>query len=67
MASSTLNPAILEPLFAPSSEPNAHRVRAEKAGDPEIVVTTPIPLSDWVPQKLRIPSSVAIRQLGAIA
>ncbi|MEN8443862.1 MAG: DEAD/DEAH box helicase family protein [Cyanobacteria bacterium J06555_13] len=34
MTSSTLNPATLEPLFAPWEEPNAHRVRAEKAGDP---------------------------------
>ena len=35
---STLNPTILEPLFAPWAEPNAHRVRAEKAGDPAVIV-----------------------------
>ena len=35
---SKLNPSILEPLFAPWTEPNAHRVRAEKAGDPAIIV-----------------------------
>jgi type III restriction enzyme len=38
MASSPLNPTILEPLFAPWAEPNAHRVRAEKAGDPAVMV-----------------------------
>jgi type III restriction enzyme len=37
MTSSTLNPTILEPLFAPWQEPNAHRVRAEKSGDPAVV------------------------------
>ena len=35
---STLNSTILEPLFAPWAEPNAHRVRAEKAGDPAVIV-----------------------------
>jgi type III restriction enzyme len=35
---STLNPTILEPLFAPWAEPNSHRVRAEKAGDPAVIV-----------------------------
>jgi type III restriction enzyme len=35
---STLNPTLLEPLFEPWSEPNAHRVRADKAGDPAVVV-----------------------------
>lgn len=38
MTSSPLNPIILEPLFAPWSEPNAHRIRAEKAGDPAVIV-----------------------------
>lgn len=38
MTSSTLNPTILEPLFAPWEEPNAHRIRAEKAGDPAVIV-----------------------------
>jgi type III restriction enzyme len=38
MTSSTLNPTVLEPLFAPWQEPNAHRVRAEKSGDPAVIV-----------------------------
>ena len=38
MTSDSLNPTILEPLFAPWLEPNAHRVRAEKAGDPAVIV-----------------------------
>lgn len=38
MTSSTINPTILEPLFAPWSEPNAHRIRAEKAGDSAVIV-----------------------------
>jgi type III restriction enzyme len=38
MTSSSLNATILEPLFAPWAEPNAHRVRAEKAGDPAVIV-----------------------------
>jgi len=29
-----INPSALEPLFLPWEEPNAHRVRAEKDGDP---------------------------------
>jgi type III restriction enzyme len=29
-----LDPAALEPLFAPWEEPNAHRIRGEKKGDP---------------------------------
>ncbi|UBF27595.1 DEAD/DEAH box helicase family protein [Kovacikia minuta CCNUW1] len=37
MTSSTLNPTVLEPLFAPWQEPNAHRVQAEKSGDPAVV------------------------------
>jgi hypothetical protein len=38
MTSSTIDPTILEPLFAPWAEPNAHRVRAEKVGDPAAIV-----------------------------
>jgi type III restriction enzyme len=37
-STTAFNPSILEPLFAPWSEPNAHRVRADKAGDPAIIV-----------------------------
>jgi type III restriction enzyme len=38
MTSDTLNSTILEPLFAHWAEPNAHRVRAEKTGDPAVIV-----------------------------
>jgi type III restriction enzyme len=38
MLSSSLNSTILEPLFAPWAEPSAHRVRAEKIGDPAVIV-----------------------------
>jgi type III restriction enzyme len=38
MTSASLNSTILEPLFAPWAEPNAHRVRAEKPGDPAVIV-----------------------------
>ena len=37
MPSATLNPTVLEPLFVPWQEPNAHRVRAEKSGDPAVI------------------------------
>ncbi|MBJ7900240.1 MAG: restriction endonuclease subunit R [Cyanobacteria bacterium RI_101] len=37
MTSTPLNPTVLEPLFTPWQEPNAHRVRAEKSGDPAVV------------------------------
>jgi type III restriction enzyme len=33
----TLNLALLEPLFAPWQEPNAHRVRADQSGDSAVV------------------------------
>ena len=35
---SVINPAALEPLFAPWEEPTKHRVRAEKHGDPAKVL-----------------------------
>jgi type III restriction enzyme len=38
MTSDILNSTILEPLFAPWAEPNAHRVRAAKTGDPAVIV-----------------------------
>ena len=38
MSSPIVNPTALEPLFAPHEEPNFHRVRAEKPGDPAKVV-----------------------------
>jgi hypothetical protein len=33
-----LNLSALEPLYAPHEEPNRHRVRAERTGDPALVV-----------------------------
>ncbi len=33
-----INPSALEPLFEPWEEPNAHRIRADKPGDPAKVV-----------------------------
>jgi type III restriction enzyme len=38
MTSDTLNSTTLDPLFAPWAEPNAHRIRAEKTGDPAVIV-----------------------------
>jgi hypothetical protein len=37
MTSASANSTILEPLFAPWAEPNAHRIRAEKPGDPAAI------------------------------
>lgn len=34
MTSPIINPAALEPLFAPHEEPNFHGIRAEKPGEP---------------------------------
>lgn len=34
MGNMVINTAAFEPLFAPHEEPNFHRVRAEKAGEP---------------------------------
>jgi type III restriction enzyme len=48
MVNPIINPAALEPLFAPHEEPNFHRVRAEKAGEPAKAV------------KGRRPSSIAV-------
>ena len=33
-----VNPACLEPLYAPWEEPNAHRVRGDKPGGPAKVI-----------------------------
>jgi len=38
MTSDTFNSTLLEPLFAPWAEPNAHRVQAEKPGNPSVIV-----------------------------
>jgi len=48
MSTPIINPAALEPLFAPHEEPNFHRVRAEKQGEPAKV------------EKGRRPSSITI-------
>jgi type III restriction enzyme len=39
MSAPLINPSALEPLFAPHEEPNHHRVRAEREGEPARVVT----------------------------
>ena len=53
MTSSIINPAALEPLFAPHEEPNFHRVRAEKPGEPARVVKGRRPSSITVANNLR--------------
>ena len=53
MVNPIINPAALEPLFAPHEEPNFHRVRAEKAGEPAKVVKGRRPSSITVANTLR--------------
>jgi len=53
MTSPIINPTALEPLFAPHEEPNFHRVRAEKPGDPAKVVKGRRPSSITVANNLR--------------
>ena len=53
MNSPIINPAALEPLFAPHEEPNFHRVRAEKPGDPAKVVKGRRPSAITVANNLR--------------
>ncbi|MGD0091264.1 MAG: DEAD/DEAH box helicase family protein [Planctomycetota bacterium] len=48
-----VNPAALEPLFAPWEEPNAHRERADKPGEPAKVVRGRRPSSITIVQHLR--------------
>lgn len=50
MPDAIINPAALEPLYLPWEEPNAHRVRAKREGDPA------------VHEKGRRPSTIAIAQ-----
>jgi len=37
MADNHINIAALEPLYKPWEEPNQHRTRAEKVGDPAVI------------------------------
>jgi len=53
MTSPIINPAALEPLFAPHAEPNFHRVRAEKPGEPAKAVKGRRPSSITVANNLR--------------
>jgi type III restriction enzyme len=53
MTSPIINPAALEPLFAPHEEPNFHRVRAERPGEPAKVVKGRRPSSITVANTLR--------------
>jgi type III restriction enzyme len=48
-----VNFSALEPLFAPSEEPNAHRVRADKAGEPARRIEGRRPSPIIVAQNLR--------------
>jgi type III restriction enzyme len=49
----TLNTPALEPLFAPWEEPNAHRVRADREGDPAKVIKHRRPSPITLAQNLR--------------
>jgi len=53
MSGMVINTAALEPLFAPHEEPNFHRVRAEKPGEPAKVVKGRRPSSITVENNLR--------------
>ena len=48
-----VNPAALEPLFAPWEEPTSHRVRAKREGDPAEVVQGRRPTGIAIAQNLR--------------
>jgi len=52
-SSATINTDALGPLFTPWEEPNAHRVRAEKEGDPAKVVKQRRPSPIVVAQHIR--------------
>ncbi|MCH9055881.1 DEAD/DEAH box helicase family protein [Synechococcus sp. PCC 6716] len=62
MTSSTLNPTVLEPLFAPWQEPNAHRVRVEKTAE---AVTTNIGTASNVVQGRRASPIEVVNNLRA--
>ena len=49
-----INPSALEPLFAPWEEPNAHRLRGDKPGDPAKVVKTRRPSPIAIVNNLRM-------------
>jgi type III restriction enzyme len=53
MSAPFVNVSALEPLFAPHEEPNLHRVRARKPGDPAQVVKGRRPTGILVAQNLR--------------
>ncbi|MBW2096855.1 MAG: DEAD/DEAH box helicase family protein, partial [Deltaproteobacteria bacterium] len=53
MSTPIINPAALEPLFAPHEEPNFHRVRAERQGKPAKVEKGRRPSSITVANNLR--------------
>ena len=48
-----INPAALEPLFAPWEEPTKHRVRGDKPGDPAKIVKSRRPSPIAIAQNLR--------------
>src|SRR5713226_10778108 len=51
--STAINAAALEPLFMPWEEPNAHRVRADRRGDPSKVIKGRRPSPITIAQNLR--------------
>ncbi|MFA4915557.1 MAG: DEAD/DEAH box helicase family protein [Syntrophales bacterium] len=53
MTSPVINVAALEPLFAPHEEPDYHRVRADRDGDPAKVVRGRRPTTIVIAQNLR--------------
>jgi type III restriction enzyme len=48
-----INPAALEPLFLPWEEPDSHRVKADKFGDPAKVIKGRRPTPITIAQNLR--------------
>ncbi|MEK6705070.1 MAG: hypothetical protein AABZ06_04730 [Bdellovibrionota bacterium] len=48
-----INTSALEPLFLPWEEPNSHRVKADKYGDPAKVIKGRRPTSITIAQNLR--------------
>lgn len=48
-----LNPAALEPLFAPWEEPHSHRVRAEREGEPARIIKGRRPSPIVISQNIR--------------
>lgn len=50
----TINTAALEPLFPPNQEPNRHRIKASKEGEPALILNTRRPSPIVLAQNLRL-------------